>query len=562
MLEVKKHLTAQELASLVAFQREMATEQTTPKKFRKKPRKNPPQQVISTMKNFRIYAFVLLLFGMTSSAFGADARPNILWIAIEDWSPDLSCYGTKGIDTPHVDKLASQGMRYQWAFTTSPVCSTSRSAMMTGFHQNYIGANQHREHAKKALPYGIKPVPHLFAEAGYFTALLSRKTDCNFTPNTKSELFMGQDWNERKPGQPFFARVTFGGTHRSWKRDPKRPISLDDVELPPYYADTPFVRRDWANGLEQMQLVDREVGAILKRLDDEGLAENTIVFFIGDHGRCHIRGKQFLYDGGIRIPMIMRWPGKVKPGQVSNNLVMSIDICATVLEAAGIKPPVPLHGDSLLSDAVKERKYVFAARDKMDETHDSMRAIRSVDHKLILNLMPERAYCQYNRYKESAYPVLAEMNILNLQGKLTPQQAAFFAPSKPPVELYDLRKDPHEVNNIADDPRYAKVKVAMLAELENWRKNVIKDKGVSAAFRAKDVFPSACPTAVMDDWVKNNKDKYDFVRHGWPAWYPTRTLAEWEKARAAWDPYVFRKPTERVPRPVLAHSNKKKRAKK
>ena len=105
---------------------------------------------------------------------------------------------------------------------------------------------------------------------------------------------MGEDWSERKPGQPFFARITFGGTHRAWNRDPERPIDIEDVELPPYYPDTPFCRRDWANGLEQMQLVDREVGELLKRLDDEGLADNTIVFFIGDHGRCHIRGKQFL----------------------------------------------------------------------------------------------------------------------------------------------------------------------------------------------------------------------------------------------------------------------------
>jgi N-sulfoglucosamine sulfohydrolase len=493
----------------------------------------------------------------------ADDRPNILWILIEDWSPDLSCYGTKGIDTPHVDKLASQGIRYEKAFTTSPVCSTSRSAMMTGFHQNYIGANQHRENNKRPLPYGIKPIPHLFAEAGYYTALLSSKTDCNFIPDGKSALFQGSDWKGRKEGQPFFARMTFGGTHRAWNRDPIRPIDGKDVELPPYYPDTKFVRRDWANGLEQMQLVDREVGALLKRLDDEGLADNTIVFFIGDHGRCHIRGKQFLYDGGIRIPMIMRWPGKVEPGQVSNEMVMSIDICATILEAAGIKAPVPLHGKSLLSQEVKERKYIFAARDKMDETHDSMRTIRSKDHKLILNLMPERAWCQYNNYKEGAYPVLAEMNVLNLQGKLTPRQAAFFAPSKPEIELFDLRVDPFEVNNVADDPKYAGVKTELLAELEDWRRNVIQDKGVSDDFRAKDVFPATLPEgfATVDEWVTANSDKINFNKSGWPAWYPTRSLAEWEKARAKWEPYVFRQPKEKVARPEISHAKKKKKKK-
>lgn len=485
------------------------------------------------------------------------AKPNILWITIEDWSADLSCYGTKGLDTPHVDNLASEGVRYSRAFTTSPVCSTSRSAMMTGFHQNYIGANQHREHHKKPLPHGVKPIPHLFKDAGYFTALMSRKTDCNFTPNTKAELFMGEDWRERDAGQPFFARITFGGTHRSWKRDPRRPIDIQDVELPPYYPDTPFFRRDWANGLEQMQLVDREVGALLKRLDDEGLADNTIVFFIGDHGRCHIRGKQFLYDGGIRIPMIMRWPGKVAPGKVSDDLVMSIDICATILEAAGIQPPVPLHGKSLFSQAVKQRKYVFAARDKMDETHDSMRAIRSKQYKLIQNLMPERPWCQYNRYKESAYPMLAAMNVMNLRGELTPEQAIFMAPRKPEIELFDLQADPHELNNLASDPGHTEVKAEMLAELEGWRKNVIQDQGVTDDFRARNVFPKTNPESKVDDWVKENAQNYDFNKSGWPAWYPTRTLKEWEQAYELWKPYVFRGPTEKVSRPVTVHARKR-----
>lgn len=469
-------------------------------------------------------------------------RPNILWITIEDWSPDLSCYGTKGIYTPHVDRLASQGVRYNRAFTTSPVCSTSRSAMMTGFHQNYIGANQHRLKAdeKQPLPHGIKPIPHLFEEAGYFTALMSWKTDCNFTPFSKEELFMGSDWSERDPGQPFFARISFGGTHRIWIRDPLRPIEIEDVELPPYYPDTPFCRRDWANGLEQMQLVDRQVGELLKRLEEEGLAENTIVFFIGDHGRCHIRGKQFLYDGGIRIPMIMRWPGKVKPGQVSDDLVMSIDICATILEAAGIEASVPLHGKNLLGNEVKERKYVFAARDKMDQTHDAMRAIRTKDFKLINNLMPERPYCQYNHYKEGNYPMLAALNVMNLKGQLTPEQAAFLAPTKPEIELYDLRSDPYEINNVTDDPDYAEIKAELLAELENWRTKVILDKGVAEVFRADGFYPEKCPVPSVDEWAEANAGNFDFNIHGWPAWYPTRTLEEWEKALALWEPYVFR----------------------
>ncbi|MGI9239857.1 MAG: sulfatase-like hydrolase/transferase, partial [Verrucomicrobiales bacterium] len=136
--------------------------------------------------NYLRFIFSLAIFTLGSAL--ADVRPNILWITIEDWSPDLSCYGTKGIETPHVDKLASQGIRYEAAFTTSPVCSTSRSAMMTGFHQNYIGAQQHRTADKQPLPHGVRPIPHLFADAGYFTCLMSWKTDCNFLPDKKGEL--------------------------------------------------------------------------------------------------------------------------------------------------------------------------------------------------------------------------------------------------------------------------------------------------------------------------------------------------------------------------------------
>lgn len=512
------------------------------------------------MRSTFVRAATLLVVGMLLliPARGAD-RPHILWITIEDWSPDLSCYGTKGIHTPHVDRLAAEGIRYKTAFTTSPVCSTSRSAMMTGFHQNYIGAQQHRTEDKKPLPHGIRPIPHLLADAGYFTCVLSSKIDCNFLPDTRKALFMGKDWNEREPGQPFFARITFGGTHRAWKRDRQRPIAMEDVEIPPYYADTPFIRRDWANGLEQMQLVDREVGALLKRLDDEGLRDNTLVIFISDHGRCHIRGKQFLYDEGIQVPMILRWPGKIAPGQVSEHLAMSIDLCATVLEVAEVKPPVPLHGASLFGKAIEERAYVFAARDKMGDTHDAMRAIRSKEHKLILNLMPERAYCQLSHYKESSYPPLAEMNVLHLKGLLTPEQAAFMARQKPEVELFDLRSDPHEVRNVAEDPAYAGVKANLLAKLDRWRKEVIFDQGVSAEFRGDGVFPKECPTSTVGEWVDQHVAEHDFTTYGLPSWYPTRTLEEWERARALWEPYVFRKPGEKRTRPVIPFTKKPER---
>ncbi len=501
--------------------------------------------------------FILLAFAASYQPAVADDRPNILWITIEDWGPDLSCYGTPGIYTPHVDKLAAQGMRYDRAFTTSPVCSTSRSAMMTGFHQNFINAHQHREKNPQPLPHGIRPVPHLMADAGYFTCLMSWKVDCNFLPNSKRKLFMGSDWKQRKPNQPFFARITFQGTHRPWHRDPIRPVKLEDVQVPPQYADTPFIRRDWANGLEAMQLVDRQVGELLQRLDDEGLAENTLVFFIGDHGVCNIRGKQFLYDEGTHIPMIVRWPGKVKPGSVNKDLVSALDICSTVLEVAKASSPVPLHGRSLFGNgeesagSIANRRYLFAARDKMGATHDAMRSIRSKDFKLILNLMPERPYCQFSQYKEGAYPPLAEMNVLHLKGELTPAQDQFFADHKPEIEMFDLRSDPYELKNVVDDPDYEPQKATLLKELNRWRTEVIHDQGVSDAFAAKDVFPKSAPIANVAQWVHENRETYDYAKSGCPPWFPTRSLAQWEQAVELWRPYVFREPGEDVKRPTI-----------
>ncbi|MCK0189965.1 sulfatase [Arenibacter sp. F20364] len=475
------------------------------------------------MKPIRILCLVIIFISNNLMAQNIPVdRPNIVWIMLEDWGLDLGCYGTKGIETPVTDQLATEGMRYTNAFCTSPVCSTSRSAMITGFHQNYIGAEQHRtaKEDRKSLPYGIKPMPLLLQEAGYFTALmLYNKTDANF----KGDLgFMGKDWKEREKGQPFFAQITLGGTHRQWNRDAKNPIDPNDIELPPYYVDTPFARRDWANGLEQMQICDREIGDILKRLDKEGLSENTLVFLIGDNGRCHIRGKQFLYDPGLQVPLIIKWPGKVAPNQVIEDMVQTIDITATILEVAGAKPKHPLQGKNLFEEASKNREYIFAARDRMGGTHDAMRTIRSKKYKLIHNLMPERAWLQYSGYKEDMYPMLAEMNVMYMEGKLNKDQAKFFAPNKPEFELYDIEKDPYELNNLAYDLHYGDIKDKLLAELYNWREQ-IKDKGVSQ----------------------------DFREGGLSSKYPTRTLEEWKERYETWKPWVFREPKSKEKHPFV-----------
>jgi arylsulfatase A-like enzyme len=238
-------------------------------------------------------------------------------------------------------------------------------------------------------------------------------------------------------------------------------------------------------------MMDGYVGKILKRLDDESLTENTVVIFIGDHGRCHVRGKQWCYDGGIHIPLIVRWPGKLKAGQVCDDLVSSIDISATALKIAGVNPPRHIEGKVFLEpDAngnwrpVNQHEYIIAARDRCDETVDRIRCVRDKQFKYIRNFMPERPYTQTNDYKERSYPMLNLMKELHAQGKLTPVQALFMAPRKPDEELYDIKNDPYEINNLAASPEHQQTLKKMRAILDKW----IKDTSDMGRFPEK---PSA-----------------------------------------------------------------------
>lgn len=433
-------------------------------------------------------AAAIVVPGELPGAQPNEDRPNVLWILSEDISPDLSCYGTPAVRTPNLDELAGQGIRFTNAFTTGPVCSASRSAMITGMYQTSVGAHHHRSHRDDGytLPEPVRLITEYFREAGYFTANVktaapgvrgSGKTDFNFQ---FKNAFDGSDWNQREPGQRFFAQLSISVTHRGghWKTVHEKidnPVDPAKVKLPPYYPDHPVARQDWATYLNSIQLMDQYVGKILKRLDDEGLADNTVVIFIGDHGRCHVRGKQWLYDGGIHIPLIIRWPGKLKAGQVCDHMTSAIDISATVLRLASIEPPKHIEGKVFLErvaksvwKSVEKRDYIIAARDRCDETIDRIRCVRTKRYKYIRNFMPERPYTQLNRYKERSYPMLGLMKELHAEGKLTPVQALFMAPRKPNEELYDIQSDPYEIRNLAASPEHRATLKRMRVLLEKW----------------------------------------------------------------------------------------------
>ncbi len=417
-------------------------------------------------------------------------HPNILYIIIEDIGPHLGCYGEPLVHTPHIDRLAVEGVRFTQAFATSPVCSASRSSLMTGAHQTFTGSHHHRTWPwrKQPLPPPIAHVCDWFRMAGYYTCNLrpakveakgiralvngaegAGKLDLNFTVSTPraGDPFDGRDWNQRAPGQPFFAHITLMESHpmAGWEIARKQPpyplVDPDQVQLPPYYPNHPIARDEYANYLDAIQLTDSYVGAVLARLEREGLADDTVVVLSSDHGPLS-RGKQFLYDHGLRIPLIVRFPDRRDAGRVDQSLVSGVDFVPTLLGLAGYRLPTEAtHGRDIFSEPAVD--CVFAARDRMDESIDRMRAVRTARYKYIRNYLPAVPYMQANFYKERTSPTWNLIKELKRLGQLTPEASLFAADTKPIEELYDLEADPHEVKNLAADP----VHIATLRELRS-----------------------------------------------------------------------------------------------
>jgi len=412
-----------------------------------------------------------IVCSVTASGSAAE-QPNILCLIAEDISPDLGCYGADLVKTPNLDRLAANGVRFADAFTTASVCSPSRSAFLTGMYQTSIDSHQHRNFSPKPLPDGLGLLSDQFRQSGYFVFNgqaddLSKagKMDVNFTYDSSS--IEGTDWRQTPDGKPFFGLVQFHQTHRDFARDPVNPIDPAKVVLPPYYPDHPLVRRDWADYLEDIQVLDREVGKVLNRLEADGV-ENTIVVFMGDHGRPMPRGKQFLYDGGIKIPLIIKWAGHLDAGSVNESLVSAIDIFPSCMALAGIDVPGNIHGRSFFGTDVKRREYIFAARDRCGEAVDRIRCVRSKKHKYIRNFYPGRPYTQFSAYKEIQYPILHVMRYLYAKNELNSVQKAFMGPTRPYEELYDVENDPFELQNLVKEESHHEVLTEMRQELDTW----------------------------------------------------------------------------------------------
>ena len=429
----------------------------------------------------KLVALVALLRWTPLSLLQAVPLPNILWITIEDASPDLGCYGDAVAHTSRIDGLAREGALFRNAFSVSGVCAPSRSALITGMYPIRIGTH-HMDDSVVPPPY-VRCFTEYLRAAGY-SCTNTGKTHYNFpAPLTAWDRNVRDaDWRSRAPGQPFFSVINFEISHEGYIRDrvpgmfaratnelgSNERQDPREVRVPPYYPDTPVVRNDLGRYYDLLRAVDRKVGKVLDRLDEDGLRSSTIVFFFSDHGRGLTRAKRWIYDSGMRVPLIVRWPGRIAPGSVRHDLVSFVDFAPTVLSLAGCKIPHLMDGQVFLGERRgPPREYVHAARDRMDETYDRIRAVRDTRFKYIRNFEPEKPYAQVIRYAEQM-PTLREMRRLHGEGRLRGAERLFFLPHKPSEELYDLLSDPHEVRNLADRPRYAETLARLRTELERW----------------------------------------------------------------------------------------------
>ncbi len=416
--------------------------------------------------------------------FGIPAKkglPNILWIIAEDLSPDLACYGHPLVKTPNIDALAARGVRFTQAFVTAPACTPSRTALATGMYQTSINAHHMRypDELRNELPAPVVPLNELLRKQGYQTANIKDKpgkgkTDWSF--RSEQAYYDTDHWDSLSSDQPFFAVVNLRLTHRPFERDTVNPIDPAKVYVPPYYPDHSISREDWAAYLETVQMMDQEVGQVLGEINRRGLAENTIVFFFSDHGRPMTRAKNYHFDVGIQVPLIIAspeeldWSSALLAGSVDRRLLSTIDLTATTLAISGAQKPDWMQGRVLLGKQTEpERSYVFCASDRMGESYFKTRSVRSKRYKYIRNFNRDFSINgSATAYRKQMHPIYHLINIYAEKSWLGPNQRSLVEPL-PKEYLFDLNADPFEMRSLVSDPRKAKLLAKMRRELANWQ---------------------------------------------------------------------------------------------
>lgn len=421
---------------------------------------------------------LLVCICLAGQMLSAQEPLNILWLSVEDMSPRLGCYGDGTVPTPNIDRLAREGVRYTRAFATYGVCAPSRHSLIMGMYPSSTGAMAMRTWKRTSaiadiqdtallnIPvYEATPPPYArcFSEylraAGYYCTNNS-KTDYQFRPpitawdESNSQAHYRHRTTE---DQPFFAVFNNTKTHESQIHNPTAPVVTDPgkVIVPPYYPDTETVRTDMAHHYDNIHEMDKWVGRLLDELEADGLLDNTIIFFFGDHGDGLPRAKRWVYDSGIQVPLIIRWPDGRQAGTINDELVSFIDFAPTVLSLTGLPIPDYMEGQAFLGPAqASPRQYIYAFRDRMDPAPERKRAVRDKRFKYIRNYRPDLPYIGFIPYRDRML-MMQEIMELDKAGKLGPDQWQFWAKSKPLEELYDTRTDPHEIHNLAANPHYA-----------------------------------------------------------------------------------------------------------
>ncbi len=410
----------------------------------------------------------------------ATLRPNILWITSEDNGPNLGCYGDTFADSPNIDGLATRGMIYTNCWSNAPVCAPARTTLISGVFPTCLGGQHMRSQVK--LPDSIELYPQLFRQAGYYCSNNSKE---DYNLETKADLWddssRSAHWRNRKAGQPFFAVFNFTISHESRIRDrPHTPVhDAALVSVPPYHPDAPEVRTDWAQYYDRITEMDREVGRVLEQLKEDGLANNTIVFYYGDHGSGMPRGKRWLYQSGLRVPLVVHIPQRLQalvadqyqPSSASDRLVSFVDFVPTVLSLIDIQPPAYLQGKAFLGKyASASPQYIYGFRDRMDERYDMSRAVRDGKYLYIRNFYPQRPQGTYLEYMFQT-PTTQVWKQQFDAGQLNAAQSAFWLP-KPSEELFDIEADPYQIQNLADSSEHRQTLERMRAAAKQWMLDV------------------------------------------------------------------------------------------
>lgn len=473
----------------------------------------------------RVSILLLILFGLFTTCQQQAERPNILWITIEDLTPMLGCFGDQVARTPNIDRLADSGVKYTNAYATAAVCSPARSCLLTGVFATSLGTQHLRSDTR--VPDTIVPFPKILRNAGYYCTN-NYKEDYNFNPvDVWDESSKSAHWRNRNSDQPFFAVFNLETTHQSqifgsesiYKQrfekylpriERTNPASID---LPTYFFDTPEIRRLWARYYDNVQILDLQVQEIIDQLRQDGLMENTIIFFYSDHGTGMPRGKRALYDSGLKVPLIIVAPKKYQKelvlpaGTSEDRLVSFVDFAPTILNILDLPVPDFMQGKAFLGKNTEmENKYVFATSDRVDEAYEAVRSVRSGQYRYIRNLLPHLPLIQANYYSDQSEIMKEVYRVLESDPKMTADQKSMWLKKRPVEELYDTKNDPFETNNLANDPAYSQV-IQELREANNSLMKSTHDSGLAPESYMYEISEGTTPYEKLQDPTAYPMDK-------------------------------------------------------